>query len=255
MLMDHLLSFLTYLIIICLIPGYFLIKNHIKNMSYGDFLKFKPMVSTIIYISVSVLLCLSAFCKVKYRSTVIDITLLSIGTFLYSLYDIFYLQELKKDYIWKLQNQFIKKGSVDKLFNRINVKGVYLPQKENEKEDYSVIETENDGSCIFIGEGEFNTLKPKKPMKREMLEFYAKCLSLKMAEVPIFNKIEDFEFLIKNYQFFKPSGKYIFITKHMQAIKIILLVIAILLALALVFYLIAGSQNWFGLHDWINEEI
>ena len=258
MYIDYILNFITWMIIISAIPMYSVFKEVTKGLGYDKILKIKPLISTGIYLFVSVILCLSCFCKIKYLGTAIDIITLTLMTFVYSLVDIFYFQELKKDYIFKVQNQFIKKGNLKRTFDLIKLNGIYEQNKEHVNENYSVIKTENDGECIFLG-GKYNyALKPRKPMTPQMLAFYAKYLSLHWEdneEIPIFNNPLEAEKFISNYQFFKPSKIFLYIKSHTKIFKKIILIFLLVLLALLIAYFIIASQNWFGLDDWLKTEI
>ncbi len=255
MYLDQFYNAISKIIILILLPLFFVIKRIGKEMSYERFLRIRPWISVIIYLLISGFLCTVTLFKIKYVGTLIDILILSLCAFVYSLTDVFYFQEVKKEHVWNLQNQFIEKGNMDSLFEEITIRGVYLQKKESEKEKYSVIETENDGQCIFVDGTVKRALKPKKEMPTFLLRFYAKCLSLNMEEIPVFSKEDNLEKIIKNYQFFKPSCIYLWIRKHWKAIKRIILVASIVLFVGMFFYLVAGSQNWFGIQDWMNQEI
>lgn len=251
---DQFYNALSLIIIFFSLPGFLVVSKVKKRMTYKQLLSIRPWVSTFVYLFISVLLCMSTFFKIKYVSTVIDIIIFSVATLVYSLIDIFYFQEIKKEHIWNLQKQFIRQGNKELLFRKKVLKGNYAQIKEHEKEDYSIVETENDGVCIFIGGEEKIALKPKKAMPLFLLKFYAKCFSLHMEEIPVFKDDDNLEQLLKDYQFFKPSVIYLFIKKHSKIIKRIILAILIFSLTLYLLYIVAASQNWFGIGDWIKQE-
>ena len=162
---------------------------------------------------------------------------------------------MKKEYIWNLQNQFIRMGSEKILFERVTLFGSYVETREYRAQECSIVRTENHGFCIYIGGIDRVGLKPKKEMSYFLLQFYAKCFSLKMKKIPIFKECDNLEDIVSNYQFFKPSCIYLFIQKHREIIWKIALGILIFLAAAYLFYIVAASQNWFDIGEWMKQEI
>lgn len=244
---DPIYRALSFIILMSAVPFFFVTKNATKDMSYDRLLKIRPWISVIVYLAISAILCAATILKIQYVITLIDIVFLSIAAFVYSLVDIFYFQEIKKEHIWNLQNQFVKRGNYKTLFSEIALKGKYEQIKEHEKEKYSVVETENDGSCILLGGDGTRALKPNKEMSPILLQFYAKCLSLDMEELPVFNKEDDLERITKNYQFFKPSFVYLFIRRHSKIMKRIAIISLIVVASTYLLFLVFISQDWFGL--------
>ena len=136
---DQFYNTLSRIIIFFSLPGILIAIRLVKKMSYQQLLRIKPWVSATVYIFISVLLCAATFFKIKYVSTFVDIVIMSVSALIYSLVDIFYFQEIKKEHIWNLQNQFIRKGSQESLFRKKTLKGNYVQIREHKKEDYSSI--------------------------------------------------------------------------------------------------------------------